>query len=96
MNLNFFKDKYANRYFLIAKEMGILNFNKINLEKDNLSLFRFNFKIKNPYFKYLDNIISRVIEKIQWRKKQITVILKDKKYRQYVYSKIKDIFKNFV
>ena len=81
-------DKFKKRYFTIGKELGIRFFRNYNFETDYFSSIRFRISKKIKIYKKMERLIINIVQIIVNLPKKITK-LQDKKYRIYLFKKIK-------
>ena len=82
-------DSYLNDYIMIARELGIPIFENININRSNIRPFIFKIKKENKLFRMIfDKIIKLLLFKVRIR--QLYEFLVNKKYREYIFMKLKN------
>tara|TARA_B100001939_G_C16905723_1_gene602210 strand:- start:272 stop:1279 length:1008 start_codon:yes stop_codon:yes gene_type:complete len=81
-------ERFKKRYLLIARGLGIDYYFKYKLGKDVIGSIRFRLKKKFKVYNNFDKLYFRIKVIITNLPKQIFILIKNKKYRKYLYKKI--------
>ena len=82
-------NRFQRRYFTIARELGIVFFKNFHFKIDLISLIRFRLGKAFKFYNYLERFVIKSVLFIYNLPKKTSIFLVNKKYRDYIFKKIK-------